>query len=40
MQLYINDPNYSLIHDICLIILKQILYKNKLQEFKEFLLSL
>ena len=37
---YINEPNYNLIHDICIVIINQILYKNKLQEFKEFLLSM
>ena len=39
-ETYINEPNYNLIHDICIVILNQILYKNKLREFKEFLLSI
>lgn len=40
---YINNftnYDYDVIHDICIVILNQILYKNKLRELKEFLLSL
>ena len=40
---YMNDfanYDYDVIHDICIVILNQILYKNKLRELKEFLLSL
>jgi hypothetical protein len=40
---YINDftnYDYDLIHDICIVILNQILYKNKLRELKEFLLNI
>ncbi len=42
----INEENdfinydYDVIHDICIVILNQILYKNKLRELKEFLLNI
>jgi hypothetical protein len=37
---HINDPNYGLLNDIAKVITSQILFRNKLEELKNFLMEL